>query len=190
MRRRLTAALILGALTGYGCSREQWGFPRVPLRATSPDGRFVAFVKNHPSIDPSNQTLWIQPPAGDAIKVAAVPPDAFWCDRIVWSADSRRVAFVIADAIVQAYDVESSALVFSGFVGRRSWDTPPRYILRDVSLSADGRQITFRECERTWHKVDAARQNARGTRVESSVANCSDGSHTVAFSAVAASHLW
>ena len=190
MERRLAAAIILGMVITPACSRQQLGFPRVPVQAESPDGRFSAFVRNHPNIDPSDQTLWLQSSSGRAVKVGQVPPDAWWCDRIVWSADSRRVAFVIADAIVQVHDAHTSARTFSGFVGRRSWDTPPRYVLRDVSLSADGGEITFLECERTYRKVDAARQNPRGTRVESSIRNCSPETQTIAFSTVPKASLW
>lgn len=110
--------LFLGILTITGCTGEQWGFPRVPVRAASPDGRFVAYVKNHPSTDPPDQTLWLQSPTG-----------------------------------------------------------------RDASLSADGSAITFLECERIYRKVAAARQNRRGTRMESSIANCADARQTVAFGA-------
>jgi hypothetical protein len=67
----------------------------------------------------------------------------------------------------------------TGNVGRRSWDTPPRYVLRDVSLSADGASIRFVECERTWHPVEPARQNARRTRVESTISGCSAPQRTI-----------
>ena len=188
--KRQVAVSIVAILTAVACSRQQWGFPRMAVRAASPDGRFLAFVRNHPTVDPPDQSLWLQATEGQATRVALVPPDALWCDRIAWSADSRRVAFVIADAIVQVYDAPTRTRAFSGFVGRRSWDTPPSYVLRDVSLSTDGRAITFRECERTWRPVEAARQNPRGSRVESSIGNCSAVPQTVEFTAVAKSSLW
>jgi hypothetical protein len=173
-----------------GCSRQQWGFPRVPVRAASPDGRFLAFVRNHPEIDPPNQTLWLQPAGGPAVPLAQVPPDAFTCNLIVWSLDSRRVAFVIQDAIIQVFEAETSSRVFSGFVGKRSWDVPASSVLKDVSLSPDGRRVTFRQCERSWRPADAARQNQRGTRAEVTVANCSAAPITVTFSNVAPENFW
>ena len=108
-----------------------------------------------------------------ATELARLAPDADWCNLIVWSADSRRVAFLVSDAIVYVYDGQSHAKVFSGFVGRRSWDVPPRYILRDLALSADGTRVTFRECERTWSPAPPERQNARGTRVDRVNSGCS-----------------
>jgi hypothetical protein len=134
------------------CSGSQLGFPRVPVRAVSPDGRHVAFVRNHPSVDPPDQTLWLGDANGDAKEVA----------RLAGSKTS----------------------VFVGFVGRRSWDTPPRYVLRDVSLSADGASISFIECERTFRPVEQARQNPRGTRMTAVISGCSPARQTTVFSQV------
>ena len=178
------------AIIMTACSAEQWGLPRVPLRVASPDGRHVAFVRNHPNIDPSDQSLWLQLADGPAVRVGRVPPDAFWCDRIVWSADSRFVAFVVADAIVQVFDAATRERVFSGFVGRRSWDTPPKYILRDVSLGADGRSVSFRECEKTYVPIEPAQQNRRGTRVREIIGGCSDAVNTVELATVPGDRLW
>jgi hypothetical protein len=189
LRSALVAVSLLGAVAS-GCSAEQWGFPRVPVSAVSPDGRFVAFVRNHPNLDPYDQSLWLQARGSGAVRVGRVPPDAWSCDRIVWSADSRRVAFVIAEAIVQVFDARTGARVFSGFVGRRSWDTPPRFVLRDVSLSHDGARVTFRECEKTWRRVDPARQNRRGTRVEPIVSGCADVPVAVTLESVPGRNHW
>jgi hypothetical protein len=183
--------LLLVVCCASACTtRLQWGLPRVPVSATSPDGRFVAFVRNHPNPDPWDQSLWIRNASGTEWQVGRVPPDAFWCDRIAWSADSRRVAFVVADAIVHVYDARTRERVFAGFVNRRSWDVPPRFILRDFVLSADGRAAFFRECERTYHPVNAARQNAHGTRVAATIGNCSAALRTVAFESIAADNRW
>ncbi len=184
MKGSLVAAAVVSAVMVLGCSGSQLGFPRVPVRAVSPDGRHVAFVRNHPSVDPPDQTLWLGDANGDAKEVARLAPDAMWSDRIVWSADSRRVAFVVADAIVHLYDAGSKTSVFVGFVGRRSWDTPPRYVLRDVTLSADGASISFIECERTFRPVEQARQNPRGTRMTAVISGCSPARQTTVFSQV------
>ena len=74
-------------------------------------------------------------PRASLPRLARLAPDADWCNLIVWSADSKRVAFLVSDAIVYVYDSQSNARVFAGFVGRRSWDAPPRYTLRDLALS-------------------------------------------------------
>jgi hypothetical protein len=171
------------AAAALACEAAQLGWPPVPLQARSPDGRIVAFVRNHPEFDPPNQSLWIQAAGGSPSKLAQLAPDQDWCDRIAWSSDSRRVAFLVSDAIVYVYDGQSHEQVFSGFVGRRSWDTPPRYILQDLALSSDGSSVTFRECERTWKLSTPERQNARRTRVDRVISACSAAA-TVALAAV------
>jgi hypothetical protein len=162
------------AAAALACEAAQLGWPPVPLQARSPDGRIVAFVRNHPEFDPPNQSLWIQATGDTPSKLAQLAPDQDWCDRIVWSSDSRRVAFLVSDAIVYVYDGQSHEQVFSGFIGRRSWDTPPRYIPQDLALSSDGSSVRFRECERTWKPSSPARQNSRGTRVDRVISGCSE----------------
>jgi len=168
--------VLLAAITSLllACDAAQLGWPAVPLRVPSPDGRAVAFVRNHPDIDPPNQSLWLQASNGAATELTRLAPDADWCNLIVWSADSRRVAFLVSDAILYVYDGRSQAKVFSGFVGRRSWDQPPRYTLQGLALSSDGASVTFRECEHTWRPNPPERQNARGTRVHRAEGGCSD----------------
>ena len=99
--RRLRPVLVAGlAAAAMACEAAQFGWPPVPLRVPSPDGRVVAFVKNHPDFDPPNQSLWLQTSNGAATQLTRLAPDADWCNLIVWSADSRRVAFLVSDAIV------------------------------------------------------------------------------------------
>jgi len=188
MRRVRRGFLSVVAAAALACDAAQLGWPPVPLRVPSPDGRFVAFVRNHPDFDPPNQSLWLQASNRPATELTRLAPDAEWCNLIVWSADSKRVAFLVSDAIVYAYDGRSQAKVLSGFVGRRSWDQPPRYTLRDLALSSDGASVTFRECERTWQLNPPERQNARGTRVHPVEGECSD-MRTVALSDVPRGNL-
>jgi hypothetical protein len=187
----IRTVVVLGALaTTIACEAAQIGLPAIALKVPSPRGNAVAFVRNHPAIDPPNQTLWLERDGQAAVKLADLPADTFWCDRIVWSDDGQRVAFVVADAIVQIFDVESANPIYSGFVGTRSWDTPPRFILRDVALSQDGSIVSFRECERSWHPVDSARQNTRGTRVEARIENCSIEPTVVALASLGHALAW
>jgi len=176
------------AAAALACEAAQLGWPPVPVRVPSPDGRLVAFVRNHRSVDPPNQSLWLQASNGAATELTRLAPDADWCNLIVWSADSRRVAFLISDAVIHVYDGQSHAKVFSGFVGRRSWDQPPRYTLRDLALSPDGASVTFRECEHTWQRNPPERQNPRGTRVHRVDGGCSEAK-VVAFADVPMSNL-
>jgi len=59
----------------------------------SPDGRVVAFVRNHPNVDPPDQSLWLKDSNGRATELTRLAPDADWCNLIVWSSDSTRVTF-------------------------------------------------------------------------------------------------
>jgi hypothetical protein len=185
----LIVSILLLVMPMPGCSRLQWGFPRIALEVPSPDGRFIAYVRNHPSLDPFEQSLWVETKDGRSVQVALVPPDAWWCNQIAWSGDSRRVAFVVANAVVQVYEAPSGAKVFSGFVGRRSWDTPPRYVLRDVSLSKDGASIAFRECDRTWVRRDSEGVGDRGGFMPV-IGGCRTTPDTVAFAQVPAEKHW
>ena len=100
---RVRPVLVAGlAAAAMACEAAQLGWPPVPLRLPSPDGRVVAFVKNHPDVDPPNQSLWLQASNRAATELARLAPDADWCNLIVWSADSRRVAFLVSDAVVCA----------------------------------------------------------------------------------------
>jgi hypothetical protein len=168
--------VLIAGLAGaaLACEAAQLGWPPVPLRVPSPDGRVVAFVKNHPDFDPPNQSLWLQTSSGATTELTRLAPDADWCNLIVWSSDSRRVAFLVSDAIVYVYDGQSQAQVFAGFVGRRSWDQPPRFTVRDLAVSDDGTRVTFRECEHTWQPNPPERQNTRGSRVHRVDGGCSD----------------
>jgi hypothetical protein len=188
MRRVRLGLVSVLASAALACEAAQLGWPAVPLRVPSPDGRVIAFVRNHPNVDPPDQSLWLQASNSQATELTRLAPDADWCNFIVWSADSRRVAFLVSDAVVYVYDGRSHAQVFSGFVGRRSWDTPPRYILQDLALSSEGSSVTFRECERTWKPSTPDRQNARGSRVHRVDGGCSDAK-TVTLADVPAANL-
>lgn len=178
------------AIAVAGCTTaEQWGFPRVPVSARSPDGRHLAFVRNHPNIDPSDQSLWLQPAGRAATKLMSVPPDAWYCETILWAADSRRVAFVVSEAIVHVFEAETLNLVFSGFPGTRTWDTPPRRVLREPALTTDGSGMVFTECERAWVKAPPERQNRTGRKLEALLRGCGEAQVTVRFADVPASRL-
>jgi hypothetical protein len=188
MRQVRLGLVLVFAVATFACDATQLGWPRIPFRVPSPDGRVVAFVRNHPSVDPPDQSLWLQSSKGRATELARLAPDAEWCNLIVWSADSRRVAFLVSDAILYVYDGQSQGKVFSGFVGRCSWAQPPRYALRDLTLSSDGASVTFRECEHTWPLNPPERQNARGTRVHRVEGGCSE-TRTVALADVPRGNL-
>jgi hypothetical protein len=60
MRQVRPGLVLVFAVATFACDAAQLGWPPVPLRVPSADGRFVAFVRNHPDLDPPNQSLWLQ----------------------------------------------------------------------------------------------------------------------------------
>jgi hypothetical protein len=103
----LLAAVVLGPIyvpTGIGLAvywPVLWGHaqgvftgPDVEISVPSPDGAFIAYVVNHPSVDPPNQSLYIE--RGDKIHfncIAKLPEDVDSIQEIRWSADSAIVVF-------------------------------------------------------------------------------------------------
>lgn len=148
-RRRsvcLVLSLCVAALTG--CSRQQLGLPRIEVRAVSPDGERSAFVKNHPSIDPPSQSLWLRKDDGEEVRVRRLGEDIAWCNTIAWSGDSSRVAFLVMDAYLILVDGGSTDVISERWLIDRLGSYPPHEMVRGLRLSADGVAATFRRCER------------------------------------------
>ena len=84
------------ALLVVGCDKELLGLPRIHTMATSPDGRYAALVRNHPTIDGPSQTLHIRDNVnGTETKILQLGEDSQWCSRIEWEKDSSSVVFVV-----------------------------------------------------------------------------------------------
>jgi hypothetical protein len=149
--RRSAAGIAILASVGLlvgACSKAQLGFPRIPVSVESPDHRFVAFVRNHPSVDPPSQSLWIRDPLMGEKMLRTLFPDVEWCEQIVWSSDSQHVAFLIEEAEVEVYDTIAKRLQRPIWLVPRREEYPPAAVVRNVSLSAGGRELTFRTCPR------------------------------------------
>ena len=136
----LILALAMAVLAGCG--------PAVVLDLPSPDGKRIAEVHSHWSIDPPAQSLWLRlSREGESWKLANLEPDVDWCNEIVWSPDSSRVGFLIRGARLDVYDarkgdrLESITLVEpDGYPGSRE--------ARAVRFLEDGSGVRFRECVR------------------------------------------
>jgi hypothetical protein len=146
--RGITIVLFL-VISTLGCSKRQLGLPRVPLSSTSPDGRFVAQVHNHLSVDPPDQSIWIGSPHGTLRQIEHLGPDSDWCNTIVWSADSSTVAYLIQDARLRVVRAGSSATVFNNWIVERRGEYPPQLQVKDLTLSPDGKEATYRACQRS-----------------------------------------
>ncbi len=119
----------------------------MPVSATSPDGGAVAFVRNHPNIDPPAQSIWLRT-GGSSHRLKQLGGDSDWCNRVVWSADGSTAAFLVQDARLITVDRASRRIVSEKWLTEWKGEYPPYRVVTALSLSADGREARFRECER------------------------------------------
>ena len=135
----LAILLAVCSLVVAGCGKE--------LSVVSPDGGSVAFVRNHPVIDPPAQSIWLQI-GPDAKLLRRLGPDSDWCNTIVWSSDSSTVAFLVQDARLLVADRHSRRIVSERWLTEWNGEYPPYRIVESLTLSADGREAVFRDCNR------------------------------------------
>jgi hypothetical protein len=149
----LVAAFGLLVLSATGlslagaCSRAQLGVPRVAASAASPDGRYRAFVGNHPNIDPPAQSLWLSSDVGGTTQVRKLSEDQDWCRVIAWAGDSQSVAFlvqdarlIVVDAVIRRTRADRWLVAQDGY--------PPTQVVTDLALSHDGMSVRFKACGR------------------------------------------
>ena len=143
----VAAVLFLGVLAG--CTEaNQWGLPRVAAVVVSPDGRLRAEVRNHPSIDPPKQSLWLVETETDRRhRLARLGEDTHWCQSISWSDDGSKVAFVLQDAYVALYDSESHEKLSEVWLVENDAYPTSREIV-DLRLNSSGSQMEYRTCPR------------------------------------------
>ena len=145
---RLLILSAIGVSLAGSCSRAELGLPRVAVSAVSPDGHYRAFVRNHPSIDPPAQSLWLSSDVRGTKQVRKLSEDQDWCRVIAWAGDSRSVAFLVQDARL---------IVVDAVTGRGRADRwlipqdgyPPTQVVTDLALSRDGTSVRFKACRRT-----------------------------------------
>ena len=136
MNRIAILAVLL--LSGTGCDRAMFGLPRTAASAVSPNGRLTAYVRNHVSIDPPNQSLWLKGLDGRSIQLRTLGEDSQWCKQIVWSADSGTVAFLVEDlggaTLVVVNAIKGQVTDSNRLQGQR---------IGNLSLSADGSEASY-----------------------------------------------
>lgn len=145
MRPAAVATLALFAVALVACDKTLLGLPRVPLSVLSPDGRSVASVRNHVTIDPPDQSVWLDS-NGETTRLRRLGPDSDWCDTIVWSADSSTVAFLVQGARLITADRASHHVVSEKWLTDWRGEYPPYRAARDLRLSEDGREARYRDC--------------------------------------------
>ena len=146
----LIAFLALAA----GCSRSQLGLPQVALAVDSPDGGYRAVVRNHPSIDPPRQSLWLERVSGGRQGLRDLAEDQDWCDQAVWTADGRRVAFVVQGIELLVFSVPDGELVQRSDL-QPDGPYPPSLRVAGLRFTADGSALDFRLCPRRGDRCDA-----------------------------------
>jgi hypothetical protein len=148
LRTAARSALVAAALAAAACtSPEQWGQPRVPVSAASPDGQLLAYVRNHVALDPPDQSIWLRDASGREHELQRLGPDADWCDTIVWSADGGTVGFLVQDARLVVVDAARVRIESEHWLVPED-SYPPRGLVVELGLSADGTRAHFRACER------------------------------------------
>jgi hypothetical protein len=149
MRAHLVLLVCAGATAGC-VTAEQWGLPHEPLSVRSPDQHLTAYVHNHASFDPPDQSIGVRDAAGRETDVLRLGPDSNWCDLAVWSGDSSTVAFLVQNARLVVVDARSARVMTQVWLVPQD-SYPTTHVATDLALSSDGRSVTFRSCERsTW----------------------------------------
>jgi hypothetical protein len=148
---RLVAAFLLGLTAGIGlvaviqraAGAESWS--RVSARASSPDKSRVALVVDRACAAGLCQELRVG--ASEAAASAAATLQAPSATEVVWTADGKRVGFVIDGSELRLYDPATLKVV--GTVRLLTDEAAQSRLVRGVTFSENGRAATFDDCPRT-----------------------------------------
>src|SRR5664279_1229255 len=155
MRRihaRTLECLVIVAAATSACDRLSTG---VHVSVRSPDGTVTAIVLNHPTIDPPDQSLNLQPSGGSRLRLRQLSPDQDWCHQVFWSADSSTVVFLVQDARMLAYSRSGVLLADQWLVNDAGYPTPE--VAWGFAIAADGAAASFRPCRRPGRSGDFLR---------------------------------
>ena len=148
MSRRHRYAIVLILASVSACSREQLGLPPRAVSVMSPDGRFIAFVRNHPTLDPPSQSIWLEAIGRSATELKTLGSDSDWCHTIVWSSDSSTVSYLVQDARLITADAHAQRIVSEKWLTDWKGEYPPYRFVTGLSLSNHGREAVFQSCPR------------------------------------------
>lgn len=113
----------------------------------SPDAAFVAAVRNHPSVDPPNQSVWLQREGLGWVRLARLGEDTHWSNAIVWSEDSTRVAFLVQEASAMVFEAPTARLLSTiQLVAEDGY--PTTRSVRELQFSKDGASLDATVCSR------------------------------------------
>lgn len=145
--RRLASFVIALALLAAVFVAGTWFRSWTVVEGTSPDRSRVAYVTDRTCGESPCQSLWIGTSVRNARSVATLARGSEQCDAVVWTKDSRRVAFLINAYQLRIYNAETG--MPAGQVDLLQRDgTPTSRIARGVTFSDNGRAVTFDDCPR------------------------------------------
>jgi len=160
----------VGVAILLACESRQLGVPRHEAEAVSPDGRMLAFVKNHAGIDPPNQSLWLRYQSdGTERMLRRLMPDADWSDEVTWKSDSSRVAFLVNGVAADVFS-RTGELVDRRALVERTGAYPEPLIVRHLAFADRG--LVYQVCER----IDDSKKRRAVDLWDSTVSNCRPGS--------------
>ena len=144
---RWFAAVVLASLIGAGCQAKRDWLPRTHTVSVSPDGRHAAFVRQGLNIDPPDDYLFLGEGRGRARCLMHLAPDSDWCRTIVWTQDSRLVAYLVRDQQLAIFDTATFEHVAMLPLVRAD-GYPGSEGARHVVLDDGGRAVSFERFER------------------------------------------
>lgn len=138
-----------------GCFAEQLEMPGVAAQWRSPNGRYVAEVRNHFSVDPPEQSLWIGAVGGEMYRIQTVASDTDpSVERVAWSGDSALAVYVDALAEIVVVDAGSGrTLARHAIVARNAGEA-----VRALELDPRGAHASFRVCRDGLRRCSESRR--------------------------------
>lgn len=130
-----------------GCQSARDFLPRTHTTSVSPDGRHSAFVRQGFNLDPPDDHLFLTTRGRPTRTLMDLAADADWCKTIVWSADSRKVGFVVTDDRLALFDVDTGRLEAFFFLAGSGCCGGPQEA-RNVALTDDGTEVSFNRFDR------------------------------------------
>lgn len=142
------ALLIVGAAVPAAFLVGRTTYSRIVVLEAAPAGGRVAFVRDHAcAVSGACQTLYVGVSPNQATEVARLSGDAEYCDEIAWAPDGTRVAFLVNGRQLRLYD--AATLAPGGRVNLIPETATPARIARGITLSENGKAVTFDDCPRS-----------------------------------------
>jgi len=138
----MAPALVAAYLAGKRAGAMQELMAASPSKAES-----IGLVRKQPCGTGWCETLWLGKTRADVVKVAELRAGAEHCDEIAWASDGYRVGFVINGYQLRVFDgVARKPINQVNLIDPDG--TPSSHVVRGVTFSQNGAEVTFDECPR------------------------------------------